>query len=97
MFERFFWVIWLFKALSFLPTFALQTWIMAKLRQIIEGDSPVLIGTEALGMLNELLKQFEGRKKFLLVDENTHQHCFPTVSMSVAELENAHLVEFPGG
>ena len=60
---------------------------------------PVRIGQEALDGLNDWLKHAEPTlsRVFVLVDENTHEHCLPTFCAALPSLPPVEILEIPSG
>jgi len=61
------------------------------------NDSEVYVGNEAVLVLNEILASYSGKKIFLLVDENTLQHCVPYLITKIKWLEDAEIIEIESG
>ncbi len=59
----------------------------------------VWVGSLSDGQLNELLSsdEFNNADKYILLDENTSQHCLPTLLDHVEALHTAHLLEIESG
>ncbi|WP_181305827.1 3-dehydroquinate synthase [Rufibacter sp. XAAS-G3-1] len=55
----------------------------------------IFIGQEAVGQLRELLQNRAFKKVVLLVDENTHRHCYPLLKPSLPQ--NHHVVQIQSG
>lgn len=55
--------------------------------------------TSSLGRLNRALsgKAFDNARFFILVDENTYNHCLPRLISSVSRLQQAEFMEVPVG
>ena len=55
-------------------------------------------GSEVLKELNDfILGHYADRKKIILVDENTIEHCYPLFMQSVPNLEDVEVLEIPSG
>ena len=55
-------------------------------------------GSEVLKELNDfILGHYADRKKIILVDENTMEHCYPLFMQSVPNLEDVEVLEIPSG
>jgi 3-dehydroquinate synthase len=66
--------------------------------QIIDNDIRVLVGGESLLQLNSILeKEYKDAKTFVLVDENTLEHCFPLLVEFVPGLNEAEVIEIESG
>jgi 3-dehydroquinate synthase len=58
--------------------------------------STVYIALEIESILSEILNEFENKKIFILVDENTKRHCLPIIK-SHEKLLNADIIEIGSG
>ena len=67
--------------------------------QIHAVNYTIYTGKDSLHRLDQFLKErYRGRKKFILVDENTEQHCLPMLRANeVDELEGAQLIRIRSG
>ena len=55
-------------------------------------------GSDSLfGLQHVLKKQFKGHLKFIIVDENTYQHCLPTLLSYCPELTSATIIKIKSG
>jgi len=60
-------------------------------------DSEIFLGENVFGVLSEYLRAYESSKIFILVDENTLEHCIPTLLMENKALHNAEIIEIDSG
>lgn len=60
-------------------------------------NSEVFIGNDVFALLNEYLRPYLNGQIFVLVDENTLNHCSAQVISSVENLNNAEIIEIPSG
>jgi 3-dehydroquinate synthase len=60
---------------------------------------PVYIGNESTADLERIVDQpcYETSKIFILVDENTHQHCLPKLLVQIERLTKAEIIEIESG
>ena len=58
--------------------------------------STIYISTEIQKVLTEVLKDFQNRKTFVLVDENTKKHCLPVIA-NIDQIKNSELIEIESG
>ena len=58
--------------------------------------STIYISTEIQKVLTEVLKDFQNRKTFVLVDENTKKHCLPVIA-NIDQIKNSELIESESG
>jgi len=70
---------------------------MSKVKNIKTTHSEVFIGNYVLDALSNILVPYKNCKKFLLVDENTLQHCVTTLLTQVKALENVEIIEIESG
>lgn len=66
-------------------------------QQIVSADCVVHIGQDCLAQLERDLQASAYSRKFVLVDENTLQHCLPTLITAVPSLRKAEVVEIESG
>jgi 3-dehydroquinate synthase len=59
--------------------------------------SEVYIGENVFAVLTECLRPYENCKKFLLVDENTLEHCVTKLITQVDSLKNVDIIEIESG
>ena len=65
---------------------------------IIDKEVHILIGNDSLTQLNAIIaSEYNDVKKFILVDENTLQHCLPAISEYVPTLKDAEIIEIESG
>jgi len=57
----------------------------------------VIIGDDALSHLNDFLNQRQYSKYFIIVDENTIEHCLPTIVTNIDVLSNAEVIQTESG
>lgn len=57
----------------------------------------VIIGDDALSHLNDFLNQKQYSKYFIIVDENTIEHCLPTIVTNIDVLSNAEVIQTESG
>jgi len=60
-------------------------------------DSEIFLGENVFVVLSEYLRAYELSKIFILVDENTLEHCIPTLLMENKALHNAEIIEIDSG
>jgi len=60
-------------------------------------DSEIFIGEKVFNVLSEYLRAYESSKIFILVDENTLEHCVPTLLLENKALHNAEIIEIDSG
>ena len=66
--------------------------------QVHSTDYTVFIGNEVLPILNNFLKEhFPETRIFILVDENTREHCLPLLRKGVPRLQEAPVIEIKSG
>ena len=58
--------------------------------------STIYISTEIQEVLTEVLKDFQNRKTFVLVDENTKKHCLPVIA-NIDQIKNSEFIESESG
>ncbi len=58
--------------------------------------STIYISTEIQKVLTEVLKDFQNRKIFVLLDENTKKHCLPLIA-DIDQIKNSELIEIESG
>ncbi|MCD4834664.1 MAG: 3-dehydroquinate synthase [Bacteroidales bacterium] len=58
--------------------------------------STIYISTETQKVLTEILKDFQNRKIFVLLDENTKKHCLPLIA-DIDQIKNSELIEIESG
>ena len=65
----------------------------------IMGDNyPIFIGDKSLENLNAFLKKYYSKSKFvIIVDQNTINHCLPTIIANVDQLKKADIIEIEDG
>ncbi len=65
----------------------------------IQAQYPIYIGDDHLGDLNGILEEFSDKYSniFIIVDENTKEHCLPFLLHSVPFLEGYDVIEIPSG
>lgn len=61
------------------------------------NSSKVYIGKDSILELNTILNDFENQKIFILVDENTMNHCLPVLIPKVPLLQDAEIIEIESG
>jgi len=66
-------------------------------REIIASGYPVHVGVDTLSQLERDLCTTDYSRKFILVDENTIQHCLPMLIAGVPSLRQAEVVEIESG
>lgn len=66
-------------------------------REIIASGYPEHIGVDTLSQLERDLCTTDYSRKFILVDENTIQHCLPMLIAGVPSLRQAEVVEIESG
>ncbi|OYU94209.1 MAG: 3-dehydroquinate synthase [Bacteroidetes bacterium B1(2017)] len=64
------------------------------MKEIIQKDYEIFLGDEILEKLAEILINKEYSKIFVLMDSNTHKHCWPIVS---PYLVNTEIIVIPAG
>lgn len=64
---------------------------------ISTNKSEIFIGENAFSVLSEYLRPYEASKIFILVDENTLNHCIPTLLLENKALHNAEIIEIESG
>jgi len=65
--------------------------------KIKTNASEVFIGNEVFDVLSETLKPYQGTKIFILVDENTLEHCITKLITHNEILHNAEILEIDSG
>ena len=60
-------------------------------------DSEIFLGENVFSVLSEYLRAYETSKIFILVDENTLEHCIPTLLLGNKALHNAEIIEIDSG
>lgn len=68
-----------------------------KITTIKTNKSEIFIGEQVLGLLAEYLRPYQASKIFVLVDENTLEHCMPTLLLEVSALHQAEIIEIDSG
>lgn len=58
--------------------------------------STIYISIELQKVLTKVLKDFQNRKIFVLVDENTKKHCLPVIA-NIDQIKNCELIEIESG
>ena len=60
---------------------------------------PIYIGNDGTADLERIVSQpsYEASKIFILVDENTHQHCLPKLLLQIERLSKAEIIEIESG
>jgi 3-dehydroquinate synthase len=71
--------------------------MVSPLSTIATPHYSIQIGNSALDQLNSFLKRNKFSKLFILVDENTLQHCLPHLIMCVKKLSEAEVIELESG
>ncbi len=66
-------------------------------QEVISSGYAVHIGVDVLSQLERDLCTVDYSRKFILVDENTIQHCLPVLMSSVPSLRQAEVVEIESG
>jgi 3-dehydroquinate synthase len=64
---------------------------------IKSNNSEIFIGDGVFNVLKEYLRPYQDNKIFILVDENTLQHCVSELITNVESLQNAEIIEIDGG
>ncbi len=59
--------------------------------------SEVFIGDGVFNVLQEYLRPYQENKIFILVDENTLEHCIPELITKIEFLQNAEIIEIDSG
>jgi len=59
--------------------------------------SEIFLGDNVFSVLSEYLRPYESGKIFILVDENTLEHCIPTLLLENKALHNAEIIEIDSG
>lgn len=59
--------------------------------------SEIFLGENVFSVLSEYLRAYESGKIFILVDENTLEHCIPTLLLENKALHNAEIIEIDSG
>jgi len=67
------------------------------MKNITTNSSEVFIGDEVFSVLQEVMRPYANSKIFLLVDENTFEHCVPQLISQVKFLEHAEIIEIESG
>ncbi len=66
--------------------------------RVFNSSYPIWVGSAVLPELQELLREkYSGVSRFILVDENTREHCLPLVIEQVPLLREAIVIEIPAG
>lgn len=60
-------------------------------------QSEIFLGDNVFNVLSEYLRPYESSKIFVLVDENTLEHCIPTLLLENKALHNAEIIEIDSG
>ena len=60
-------------------------------------DSDIFLGENVFSVLSEYLRAYESSKIFILVDENTLEHCIPSLLLENKALHNAEIIEIDSG
>ena len=60
-------------------------------------NSEIFIGENVFSVMSEYLRPYESNKIFILVDENTLEHCIPTLLLESKGLHNAEIIEIDSG
>tara|TARA_B100000809_G_scaffold260295_1_gene306940 strand:- start:3410 stop:4501 length:1092 start_codon:yes stop_codon:yes gene_type:complete len=68
-----------------------------KIKKIRTHLSEVFIGEDVFNVLNEYLRIYKDSKIFVLVDENTLEHCVTTLITQNKILHNAEIIEIDSG
>jgi len=58
--------------------------------------STIYISSEIQKVLIDILKDFQNRKTFVLVDENTKKHCLPVIA-NIDQIKSSELIEIESG
>src|SRR5688572_13005836 len=69
----------------------------SSLSTIVSPNYSIQIGDAALDQLNAFLKKNKYSKIFILVDENSLQHCVPQLVSRVKKLTEAEIIELESG
>lgn len=67
------------------------------IHSVIASDYEVFLGEDVLSQLERDLCERDYSRKYILVDENTIQHCLPILIASVPSLRQAEVVEIESG
>lgn len=59
--------------------------------------SEIYIGEDVFNVLSEYLRAYQDSKIFILVDENTLEHCIPDLLLQNEALKNAEIIEIDSG
>ena len=70
---------------------------LKKTTKIDTLTSSVIIGEETFSVLSDFLEAYKSQKIFLLVDENTLNHCVPSLIAAVSQLKNVKIIEVESG
>ncbi|MDB4534144.1 3-dehydroquinate synthase [Vicingaceae bacterium] len=70
---------------------------LSKIKKIKTNSSDVFIGEGVFSVLNEYLRAYKGFKVFVLVDENTLEHCVTKIITQNELLHNAEILEIDSG
>ncbi len=57
----------------------------------------VFFGRLANNHFTSFIEQYQNKKKIIIVDENTHEHCLPFLIPSFDQLSNAEIILLPSG
>ncbi len=66
---------------------------------VLSHNHKVYIGNESIAIIDEFIgqPQYNDSKIFILVDENTHQHCLSLLLLNVKRLGRAEIIEIESG
>lgn len=67
------------------------------IRSVIASDYEVFLGEDVLRQMERDLCERDYSRKYILVDENTIQHCLPILISNVPSLRQAEVVEIESG
>jgi len=70
---------------------------LSKIKTIKTNTSDVFIGADVFNVLNEYLRPYNDSKVFILVDENTLEHCVTKLITTHEILHNAEIIEIDSG
>lgn len=71
--------------------------VLSNIKTIKTNSSDVFIGDEVFNVLKEYLRPYSETKIFILVDENTLEHCVTKLITSHEVLHNAEIIEIDSG
>lgn len=60
-------------------------------------DNSIFIGSEKMTALSACIQELNASKIFILLDENTHQHCLSWLITNCPELQEAEILEIESG